>query len=226
MLITCSTSCIQATNRLTDEEELYPRFVCYLFNDLLSGNNDIFTQTIQREKDDWEKRTDVSHKDLISMASSKFKNMIANGSWEKKDPKDSKIAALTTLVQKLVDGKGTLKQAAFTTNVNASKGEMVLNCGSLEKWRMAKNEDSIEKDGQKWWWCPHHVHPKGLFNGSYMPHPPYLLLPIIAMIRMALTYIPLYFYIFCYLDEFWNTSVGRFLTLIYFETIGGSYGYE
>jgi len=48
---------------------------------------------------------------------------------------------------------------------------MVLNCGSLEKWRTVKNEDSIKKDSQKWW-CPHHVHPKGLFIGLYMPNPP------------------------------------------------------
>jgi len=38
---------------------------------------------IQQKKDDWEKGTDVSHKDLISTASLKFKNMVADESWEK-----------------------------------------------------------------------------------------------------------------------------------------------
>ena len=25
-------------------------------------------------------------------------------------------------------------------------------------------------DGQQMWWCSKHVHPKGEFNGLYMPH--------------------------------------------------------
>jgi len=85
-------------NQLIDEGEVHPHFVRYFFNALLSGNIEIFTQTIQWENDDWEKGTDVSHEDLISMASSKFKNMIADRSWEKKDPKDAKIVALARLV--------------------------------------------------------------------------------------------------------------------------------
>ena len=30
----------------------------------------------------------------------------------------------------------------------------------------------MERDGVKWHWCPHHKHPKGLFDGLYCTHTP------------------------------------------------------
>ena len=73
----------------------------------------------------------MSHHAVTSTESSKYKNMIADKTWDRKDPKDVKIAALTKLVQQLVENNGYSTAAAFTTNVKTRNEEQVPNCGTL-----------------------------------------------------------------------------------------------
>lgn len=54
----------------------------------------------------------LSFKELIYVASSKIKNMKAEKVWDRIDPRDAQIAALTTLVQMLTKGKSS--NAAYT----------------------------------------------------------------------------------------------------------------
>jgi hypothetical protein len=93
------------------------------------------------------------------------------------DPKDAKIVALTTKVEKLEN----LAQA-FATNSSASgrssesnpKGKKGTKDGKfppLAEWRKKKDGASKVVDGVTWYWCPKHK-VEGKFDGLYVKHKP------------------------------------------------------
>ena len=52
---------------------------------------------------------------------------------------------------------------------NAQSGKTCTT--SVESWRMKKKQDTVERDGKTWHWCPDHFL-KGAFDGIYMLHKP------------------------------------------------------
>ena len=42
-----------------------------------------------------------------------------------------------------------------------------------DKWRYIKKGEEMEMYGHSWYWCPHHKHPQGKFDGLYYRHKPY-----------------------------------------------------
>ena len=116
-------------NRILKEGETYPHFLQYLFEALLMVKNLIFANTIQRMKDAWDVGQEVTHEELIEAASKKYKNMVAEESWNRKDPRDVQIAALTTLVQTLTNRNAvqSSSSAAYTSSATTNSEEMVPN---------------------------------------------------------------------------------------------------
>ena len=171
---------------LTSIEESYQKIIenrssCesirrYTINALLSGPNDDFNRFIKGIKDDIDSQTGVNrnlrHDQIILAARSKYNNMEATGEWSKVDPKDAKILALTTRLESLENaGKpsATPTSAVHATTGTASQDGKV---GGVAAWRTAKKGETMERDGVKWHWCPHHKHPKGSFDGLYCTHTP------------------------------------------------------
>ena len=170
-------------DKIINDGYTYPHYIRYLFAALLSGANVEFTRTIQRLKDSWDTGEDITPEKLVDTATSKFNNMMEDKTWMKKDPKDAKIAALTTLVEQLVNNKPEGKAAYATgANLSTSKGETsksdklkdetIPGCGQLKMWRSKKGANKITREGRTWYWCPHHKHPRGTFDGLYMTHKP------------------------------------------------------
>ena len=42
----------------------------------------------------------------------------------------------------------------------------------LPKWRTIEKEPSKVVNGTTYYWCPHHKHKEGLWDGLYVRHPP------------------------------------------------------
>ena len=101
-----------------------------------------------------------------------YNNAVSAGRWEKKDPKDAKILALTTRIDELVE-KGE-KFEALSTNqreVHKSQNTQRDRIQAIADWGMKKTMDSVERDGKKWYWCPKYVVP-GTYDRLYMTHKP------------------------------------------------------
>ena len=83
------------------------------------------------------------------------------------DAKDAKIVALTTKIDTL--------EIAFNTQSSSDapkQGKQGKNGNfNLPEWRKTKRGDSITKEGETWWWYPHHK-VEGQFDGLYMKHKP------------------------------------------------------
>ena len=113
--------------------------------------------------------------------------MEATGEYSKVDPKNAKILALPTRLE-ATEQSANAKSAHATTrggvgggnndqnNVNGVRsknnptGSMT---GQIATWRtIKKGPTATAPDGTTVYWCPRHVHPNRLFNGSYGWHKP------------------------------------------------------
>ena len=125
----------------------------------------------------------MSFDELCTAALSKYNNMDACDEYSKVDPKDTKILALTTRLENLE--KSTTANAAHATTGGGNGGNNLQGAGTktnnptgnmtgqIATWRtINKGPTSTVPDGKKVYWCPKHVHPQGLFNGSYNWHKP------------------------------------------------------
>jgi len=128
-------------------------------------------------KDDIDSQTgvnkDLPYDQIILAARLKYNNMEATSEWDQVDPKDAKILALTTRLESLEKAGNSNTNpagAALTTAGTASQDGKI---GGVAAWHVTKNKgDNQVRDGVTWYWCPHHKHPKGSFNGLYCTHTP------------------------------------------------------
>ena len=145
-------------------------FLRHVFRALLTSKNSVFVSFIQRYKDEWETTGNTTTDDLTTIAVQKYNNMVADNQWQKGDPKDAVIAALTTKVEKL-EKQATSGPAKAESKKQSSDG-VVPGTDSLPAWRIVHNKgDKCTVDGTDYWWCPHHKKP-GSWDGMYMPHNP------------------------------------------------------
>ena len=93
--------------------------------------------------------------------------MVTLNTWDKEDPKDAKIAALTT---QLVELQQCVLATRDLNKTLPEKGKSTENKnGTIEAWRMKKDGDYKQVNGIDYWWCPHHKW-DGKFDGLYMQH--------------------------------------------------------
>ena len=110
--------------------------------------------------------------------------MYASGEYTRVDPKEAKILALTTRLESLEKsatpnsahattgdgGTTTTKGGGDNISENNPTGKM---SGNVATWHTINvGPTSTAPDGTTVHWCPHHVHPHGLFNGTYGWHEP------------------------------------------------------
>jgi len=67
----------------------------------------------------------------------------------------------------VTNSSGGRKPSSNTSSKNGQKGDFL----SIQAWRMTKTEDSLERDGKQWYWCPHHKM-EGSYDGLYVTHKP------------------------------------------------------
>ena len=78
------------------------------------------------------------------------------------NPKDAQILALTTPLDKMERNKAA--PAVHATNATQD-GKLVGasvdgKIGGVASWRITKKGNTTTHDGETWYWCPHHKHPK------------------------------------------------------------------
>ena len=160
-------------HRILELGQKHEDWTLHVFNAMLSAKNKVFTDYIQRKKDEWEVGEDINVDTLITDAKSKYNNMMKQRIWDKQDPKDAKIATLTTELTTLkntvlatTNGTTPSTTAASSNNKKKSSGS-----GAIAEWRTIKKGDHKKVDGVDYWWCPDHKW-EGHFDGLYMTHKP------------------------------------------------------
>ena len=143
-----------------------------LLDALITGPNHVFNEWIQRITDDIEAgfgtNVNVPADKLIIASRTKFNNMSEKQEWAKVDPRDAQIMALHTKLEALSKAP---KHALATTTGGGKGGKEGDLISGLPKWRTVKDGEKKTIDGTQYWWCPHHKHKDGLWDGLYVRHP-------------------------------------------------------
>ena len=80
--------------------------------------------------------------------------MLSSGEWDKLDPLEAKFATLYS-----------------SNNINTGSKFKDNRKSNGDAWRKVKINDTIEFEGETWYWCPHHKHEDD-YDGLYMKHDP------------------------------------------------------
>ena len=143
----------QNYSKIVELGKTHEDYVMHLFDAMLTSKNQIFCDYIQIKKNDWEEGSEVQPDTLMQEATTKYNNMCKQNTWNKSDPKDAKIIALTTQLKSLEDKLGD-------TTPSAKKGK------GIPAWRLKKEGETKTVNGTKWNWCPHHK--TGTKQGMYV----------------------------------------------------------
>ena len=158
--------------KIYEDDGEHTDYTLNLFNALETSNNQEFLTFLSGLKDEWEtSNTDESDREtsdaLRKKVLQKYNNMSKAKRWKKTDDPSSKIiSALMTKVSSLENQISNSNKTNNQANATSSSGKAKLH---IPEWRTVKKGESIEKEGNTWYWCPHHKK-EGLFDGLYMPH--------------------------------------------------------
>jgi len=147
-----------------------------LFNALETVPNDNFTCFVRKERQAWEIGGKKEADQLIAEAMTIYNNAVSSNRWEYSDPKDAKIIALSTKLEELekqvnLSAHSTQSQQSNSKSNDNKSGGNNSKYLTIEDWRMKKGEQTVERDGKTWHWCPKPVSP-GRNDGLYVTHKP------------------------------------------------------
>ena len=159
-------------------------YLWHFLDAFLSGSNATFTAFIQRIKDDIDGGFGTSKSmtadQLIVTARRKYVNMVEQKEWDKVDPRDAQILALTTMVQEMreqrsvntVSSDRQKQNGSNTSEAQASNESVDPNdkVDGLPRWRITHTGPTKRVDNFTWHWCRHQVK-EWKWNGMYVRHP-------------------------------------------------------
>ena len=103
---------------------------------------------------------------IIKDAKEQYTNMLSD--WNKVDPHDAQLLALTTELQD-AKAKFVLLTNAVANDNKGKGGSSGPGKGMFaEEWQFVNEGDSKLVKGKTWWWCSQHNDGKGM----YVRHPP------------------------------------------------------
>ena len=135
----------------------------HALNALSSGPNSKFNDFIETITRDIASgigpHAKITTRELFMSSETYYNNLVSQEQWIKVDPKDARIMALTSELDKLK--KGTAPKPSGGGNDGSTK------YFGVDKWRTENKGATITRDGVTYHWCPKHVHPGGAYSGLY-----------------------------------------------------------
>ena len=155
---------------IKEKGQAHDDIILDVFNAFKTVPNPDFAAHVRDERNQWELGGEKDLDLIISEALIIYNNAITANRWQTTDPKDAKIIALTTQVEKLVEMQTKMAENA-TQAPSQSRGNSRFQFTEIAAWRMKKGPDQMDKNGKTWFWCPHHKI-QGQYDGLYVTHKP------------------------------------------------------
>ena len=134
----------------------------HLMTELLTGSNPVFDTKLQTIKSDvdvcYGYNTTITPQALIISSKQQYFNISRRGEWNKIDPRDAQIMALTTALK---DSKTAAPAPAPSKNIDAKKEREL-----YFEWRTNNKGSTATWKGRLHTWCPNHKK-AGVFDGMY-----------------------------------------------------------
>ncbi len=132
----------------------------YVYTALKTGPNSDFNAFMDRIVDDIQSgcgyNKNITTDELILAARTKYHNMVEDKSWSKVDPRDAKILALTTKLEKIEKEGKASANATNGTNPGGSNPTNTHKLQPLDEWRKKFDGAKKEVAGRTYYWCKHH----------------------------------------------------------------------
>ncbi len=154
------------------------RFITNIFHASLTSPTKKFVTFVDTLKNRLIMEEVTNQATILTSLDKMYKNMVADGTWVNSNNKDTKIVALTTQLKQATKKLNKLEKKVQTpakSNQGNKRGGGNTSKKSTkeraEVWRVTKKGSSIDHDGKKFVWCPHHKSKDGSINGMYMLSP-------------------------------------------------------
>jgi hypothetical protein len=158
------------------------RFITNLFRALEASPTKKFLSFVDQLKSSWIMEDISLPSEIIAKLDKMHRNMVADGSWTTTNEKDTKIMALTTMVDDMKKKYGALAKKVSFQGETKPGGPNKKGGGSqgndkkktktrCPEWQVTKKGNTIEHKGRKYVWCTKHTSKDGSINGLYMPYP-------------------------------------------------------
>ena len=108
----------------------------------------------------------ITSKQLFQASEQFYNNLVSKKEWDKVDPKDARLIALTTEIEKLKKDPSNQRSPPNNNTWGGGRGGGD-RVGTVERWRTKNIGDTTVRDGVTYHWCPHHVDKEGRWNGLY-----------------------------------------------------------
>lgn len=175
--VTAAMESIEAAfKEIIRRNETYDSKRLHVFDALKSGKNSKFKAWVERVEQDVCSGTgeykNYSVDQIMQAACKLHTDMVSAGEWDRLDPEQAQIIALTTALEQ-ARKSGNIGQPPPIHHRDDGTGGGGGGRGggksSVEEWRLTKTKgDSCVHDGRTYWWCPKHNNNKGM----YVRHPP------------------------------------------------------
>ena len=156
---------------IKEKGQTHEDMILDVFNAFKTVPNPDFAAHVRDERKNWELGGDKDVDQIMSEALIIYNNAITANRWRTSDPKDAKILALTTQVEKLVEMQSQLVANATQAPSQNRTMNPRFQFTEIAAWRMKKGPEKLDRDGKTWFWCPHHKM-EGQYDGLYVTHRP------------------------------------------------------
>jgi hypothetical protein len=153
-------------------------FITNVFRASLTSQTEKFVTFIDTLKNCWIMGEVTNQATILTSLDKMYKNMVADGTWVNSSDKDTKIVALTTQLKQATKKLNELKKKVQTpTKLNhgnkrgGADTSKKTTKDQAKLWCITKKGSTIDHDGKKFDWCPHHKSKDGSVNGMYMTSP-------------------------------------------------------
>ena len=161
--------------KIITEGHTHEDYLLHIFNALGTSKNEKFAAYIDGIRREWETgKTKFTPESLFKEVTTVYQNMVTLKEWNKQDPRDAKIVALTTSLKEVKEQLAlTTTKSDKSNNSNGNSHQNADGSPTIEAWRKVKDGDSKTVKGQTWYWCPkHNKNAQGKYQGLYVKHKP------------------------------------------------------
>lgn len=157
-------------DKIIQEGHSHDQYLMNIFDALETAKNAKFLTYVGGLRTKWETGEErYKTDDVIKKCCAVYNNMVKLKTWDKQDPRDAQILALTTKVANMEkkEQETTKPPANARTGDDPNKGS-----NTIEAWRYKKSGNTKTVDSKTWFWCTKHNKDKetGKFKGMYMTH--------------------------------------------------------
>ena len=139
--------------------ETHKHLLIDVFSILHTSTNEDFCLEMKLLERQFEKGKQMQWNEVMDYAKTSYLDLVDKGTWDKKDPRDERIMALTTIVKDIPNLVAYATSSIKGLNNNSKSNQKTKNFKPIPDWKFMAPSDPNETktvNNTKFYWCPNH----------------------------------------------------------------------